>query len=198
MCLSVLTLSGTFVDSKIIPGFYYRVRRVGSSDDDFLFNGEPRRLTSVGMGYGKRITFKGDDSRDNSDYYFYSDTEVEGFAFIPAVPEDKTKFCMIDEDRRPVAEVKITSFSANQIQSSTEVFTSQITTRLAVDFVCNAAFHMGSGGSLPMSAPLVDCELHGVAEVVREGSARNAAKLVRIELVNIPSSFKTNFTLVPV
>ena len=82
MCLSVLTLSGTFVDSKIVPGFYYRVRRVAgggaSGDDDLLFEGEPRRLVNVGIGYGKRITFRGDDSRDNSDFYFYSDTEIEG------------------------------------------------------------------------------------------------------------------------
>ena len=65
MCLSVLTLSGTFVDSKIVPGFYYRVRRVAgggaSGDDDLLFEGEPRRLVNVGIGYGKRITFRGDD-----------------------------------------------------------------------------------------------------------------------------------------
>lgn len=76
--LSVLALTGTYVDAQIVPGFYYRVRRVGGDNDDYLFNGEPRQLMSVGMGYGKRVTFKGDNALDNSDFYFYSDTEQEG------------------------------------------------------------------------------------------------------------------------
>ena len=121
------------------------------------------------------------------------------FAFIPAEPEDKTKFYMVDEDRRPVAEVKVTSFSPNQIHNSTEVDqkNNTITSRLSVDFVCNADFYMGSGGSLPLHSALVDCELHGVAVVIREGSARTTAKLKRIELVNLPALFKANFSLVP-
>ena len=74
--LSALVLSGTFVDENITPGFYYRVRRI--HDSSFLFNGEARRLVSVGMGYGKRITFGGDHVIDNTDFFFYSDTEQEG------------------------------------------------------------------------------------------------------------------------
>lgn len=74
--LSVLTLLGTFVDEQILPGFYYRVRRIDS--DDFLFGGEARLLLNIGMGYGKRITFLGNSTKDNSEFYFYSDTETKG------------------------------------------------------------------------------------------------------------------------
>ena len=72
--LSVLTLSGTYVDEKITPGFYYRVKRADTGV--YLFDGEARRLISVGMGYGKRITFQGKEA--DSCEHFYSDTEPKG------------------------------------------------------------------------------------------------------------------------
>ncbi len=52
----ILALSGTYVDPRITPGFQYRVRQLGSGK--YLFKGRAMTLQSIGMGYGKRITFK--------------------------------------------------------------------------------------------------------------------------------------------
>lgn len=76
MALKALTLVGTYVDEKIIPHFYYRVRKIGSGK--FLFDGGARRLISIGRGYGKRITFQSENGEEASDMYFYSDTEPRG------------------------------------------------------------------------------------------------------------------------
>jgi len=194
--LSVLALTGTYVDAQIVPGFYYRVRRVGGDNDDYLFNGEPRQLMSVGMGYGKRVTFKGDNALDNSDFYFYSDTEQEGFAFIPAVPENKTKFCMIDGNGRLIADVKVTDISRHQIHINSDTLNDAITSRLSIDFTCDIDFHAGSGGYFPLHSSITDCALHGIAVMCRSGSARNAAVLQKIEKIML-SHNPGSFTLVP-
>ena len=73
------------MDSRIVPGFRYRVRCIG--DEQWLFDGEARRLDSIGLGYGRRLTFQG-DRLNNNDCYFWSDSSPTGFAFsIQALKE---------------------------------------------------------------------------------------------------------------
>lgn len=82
-------LSGTYVDPRIIPGFYYRVRPAGSRRH--LFDGRSLLLQSIGMGYGKRITFK-PDSLNNPDNYFWSDSHPEGLGMEPRAIHTDMKF----------------------------------------------------------------------------------------------------------
>ena len=66
------------MDPRIIPGFYYRVKPSGSRRH--LFEGRSMILQSVGMGYGKRITFK-PDTLNAPENYFWSDSHPEGLGF---------------------------------------------------------------------------------------------------------------------
>lgn len=75
MLTCFIQILGTFVDPRIIPGFYYRVRPAGSRRH--LFEGRSLLLQSVGMGYGKRITFK-PDTLNAPENYFWSDSHPEG------------------------------------------------------------------------------------------------------------------------
>ncbi|XP_003745808.2 uncharacterized protein LOC100902795 [Galendromus occidentalis] len=75
-----LPVIGTYVDKRVIPGFLYKVRV--SDSPDYLFDGQPMLLESVGRGYGKRITFES-ETRNDPCNYFYSDSAKEGFAFSP-------------------------------------------------------------------------------------------------------------------
>lgn len=73
-----LPVCGTYVDQRIIPGFYYRVRpALGKTH---LFNGRALPLVSIGCGYAKRITFK-PDSLLNPENYFWSDSHPDGLGF---------------------------------------------------------------------------------------------------------------------
>uniref|UniRef100_A0A194ALR1 Uncharacterized protein n=1 Tax=Pinctada fucata TaxID=50426 RepID=A0A194ALR1_PINFU len=58
-----LPVIGFYIDERVSPGFTYRVRYVGS--ERHVFGGKPRMLQSIGMGYGKRMTFRGDTLNHN-------------------------------------------------------------------------------------------------------------------------------------
>lgn len=69
---------GTYVDKGIIPGFRYRIRL--NQSQNYLFEGRALHLTSISLGYGKRITFES-DSRNRNENFFWSDSRPEGYAF---------------------------------------------------------------------------------------------------------------------
>lgn len=73
-------LSGTYVDPRIIPGFYYKVRP--NDRKDHLFGGRALRLCSIGMGYAKRLTFE-PDSLVAPDNYLWSDNHPDGLGLEP-------------------------------------------------------------------------------------------------------------------
>jgi hypothetical protein len=79
-CLNKNLFLGTYVDRRILPGFYYIVRPAHAKNP--LFGGYPKKLLSVGRGYGKRFTFES-CSRNDNDNYFWSDSYPEGFGFEP-------------------------------------------------------------------------------------------------------------------
>ena len=69
------------MDPSINPGFHYRVRVLGrSTNSTYLFGGRALLLKSVGIGYGKRITFASEKLNENRNY-FYSDTNEDGYGF---------------------------------------------------------------------------------------------------------------------
>lgn len=74
-----LLSTGTYVDPRILPGFKYIVRRLDSVTP--LFDGRALKLVSVGVGYGKRISFEPDEGCLNDPRnYFWSDSASQGFA----------------------------------------------------------------------------------------------------------------------
>lgn len=89
MFLTNLCFPGTYIDPRIIPGFHYRVRPAGSRR--YLFEGRSMLLQSVGMGYGKRITFK-PDTLNAPENYFWSDSHTEGLGMEPRAIYPGMKF----------------------------------------------------------------------------------------------------------
>lgn len=49
--------------------------------NEYLFDGEAKYLESIGLGYGKRITFEGETLNENNNY-FWSDSHAHGYGFI--------------------------------------------------------------------------------------------------------------------
>lgn len=86
---NIFILSGTYVDPRIIPGFHYRVRPANCRRH--LFEGRSLLLQSVGMGYGKRITFK-PDTLNSPENYFWSDSHPEGVGMEPRAVHPDMKF----------------------------------------------------------------------------------------------------------
>ena len=105
--LIVLTLSGFHVDSRIAPGFRYTVRRIG--EEQHLFDGEARRLNSIGLGYGRRLTFHGDRLNFN-DCYFWSDSSPTGFAFNIQALKEGDIFTLFNSESLPIGEVSNFTF----------------------------------------------------------------------------------------
>ncbi|XP_014254362.1 uncharacterized protein LOC106669406 [Cimex lectularius] len=85
-----LPVIGTYVDPRIIPGFHYRVIPAAGKRRP-LFGGRPLKLVSIGMGYGKRITFA-PDSLNSSENFFWSDSHPDGFGFEPSAVRAGMKF----------------------------------------------------------------------------------------------------------
>ena len=68
------------MDPRIIPGFRYKVRPAENNNNNYIFNGQPLELISIGMGYGKKLTFECQQNQLNEpENYFWSDSLAEGF-----------------------------------------------------------------------------------------------------------------------
>lgn len=94
-----MLILGTYVDSRIIPGFHYKVRPTGHKS--YLFEGNALQLVNIGMGYGKRITFKPNmDNLNNNGNFFWSDSYPEGYGFEPQAVFCGMKFNVMDGTRR--------------------------------------------------------------------------------------------------
>ena len=78
--MDILSITGTYVDSRVLPGFHYIVRPAHAKNS--LFGGQPMKLLSIGRGYGKRFTFES-STRNVNDHFFWSDSYAEGFGFAP-------------------------------------------------------------------------------------------------------------------
>lgn len=82
-------LLGTYVDPRIIPGFYYKVRP--NDRKEHLFGGRVLKLLSIGMGYAKRLTFQ-PDSLISPENYLWSDNHPDGLGLEPRAIHKGMKF----------------------------------------------------------------------------------------------------------
>lgn len=80
---------GTYVDPRVIPGFYYKVRP--NDRKEHLFGGRALKLLSIGMGYAKRLTFQ-PDSLISPDNYLWSDNHPDGLGLEPRAVHKGMKF----------------------------------------------------------------------------------------------------------
>lgn len=88
-----LIVIGTYIDKNVIPGFQYKVRK--NLTEDYLFEGRAVTLESIGMGYGKRLTFEGKRLNDNLNY-FWSDSHAAGYGLTPQAISPDSIFRIID------------------------------------------------------------------------------------------------------
>ncbi|XP_052711949.1 uncharacterized protein LOC128186204 [Crassostrea angulata] len=171
---------GFHVDESICPGFRYRVRYMGSKD--FLFNGEPRMLQSIGLGYGKRLTFSG-ETLNNNENYFWSDSRPEGYAFTVCAVEAGDKFVIYDEMSRVVGDVDIIEVYESQTEEKTVYEPDYVTKIVRVRLTANIQYHIHHGMLMDVTDHVTNLE--GTAVLVRHRGSM-AATLQQISDVNVP------------
>ena len=118
-CAHSVFLAGIYVDPRILPGFRYRVRHVGT--ERYLFEGRALTLQSIGLGYGKRLTFTG-NSLNFNDNYFWSDSDPNGFAFSLDAVQPADRLTIYGNDGSGIiGEVKVEQVPGIQEEISNEV-----------------------------------------------------------------------------
>lgn len=143
----MLTLSGTYVDRHIVPGFRYRVRKLGRSSvsgGSQLFGGRALLLQSIGRGYGKRITFKGETLNSNSNY-FYSDTHDDGYGFSLISVENGNMFTVSDIDSHMVGEATVIMVDSQHERNTEIASDGSIIKELDVTFTCTIDYWQHHG-----------------------------------------------------
>ncbi|XP_067122150.1 uncharacterized protein [Centruroides vittatus] len=109
-----LPVIGTYVDRRIVPGFRYRVRLINT--ENYLFGGEALWLKTVGMGYGKRLTFH-DGNLNKNRSYFWSDSYADGYCFSIQVVRPGDKYQIVSRNKN----VTVTKTDSEQEEISEEV-----------------------------------------------------------------------------
>ena len=167
---SELFRTGFEVDSRIAPGFRYLVRYIGQ--DEYLFDGRAKRLESIGLGYGRRLTFQG-ETLNNNENYFWSDSSPEGFAFnIEAVKEDDC-FIVTDADSQVVGNAVVEKAYFPQIERDTIVEDNAVVKHVHVKFMCS--IKSLSNDHTYINLNIKDFEfVEGTAELVKEKGAKEA------------------------
>lgn len=150
------------MDPRIIPGFRYRVRRVGMTGEPrHLFGGRALTLQSVGLGYGKRLTFAG-DSLNFNDNYFWSDSDPSGFAFALDAVQSGIRLAVYGDDGCGViGEVEVERIPGVQEEISSEVVNGDVIKRARVTLECRVTYYQCQHGR-------VNLKLHDVERVTGE------------------------------
>lgn len=115
-CYNFPLISGTYVDRRIIPGFYYRVCPNGHKEH--LFQGRALKLLSIGMGYAKRLTFE-PDSYASPDNYLWSDNHPDGLGLEPRAIHKGMRFRVV-ADGRDIGEASVFRVDMPQIEEKME------------------------------------------------------------------------------
>nr|CAD7455029.1 unnamed protein product [Timema tahoe] len=178
---------GTYVDPRIIPGFDYRVRPAGSKHH--LFQGRALTLTSVGPGYGKRLTFAPDLKCLNSpNNYLWSDSHPEGLGFEPRALHVGMRLAIVSESEELGEAVVFRTDYAQQEEKQEVVFGMEgttVTKYIYVDVTCHV--------TLKSQEDIVEAmRVSGTAVVVRE-PGQPKARLRRVENVGLASQLNLLF-----
>lgn len=156
-----------------MPGFRYHVRNLGT--EDYLWEKEARRLESIGLGYGRRLTFKGDTLNFN-DCFFWTDSSPNGFAFTINAIKEGDEFSIIDADHQHIGTAIVQDTEFPQIEEETIVKGTAIVKTVKVRFSCfvkHNNLNLGAGSLINVNAQ--DFEMvEGIAELVKERGSKEA------------------------
>lgn len=177
-----LPVIGTFIDPSILPGFSYKVRKCCGEE---LFDGKPRHLMSIGMGYGKRMTFCKSSKLDN-DNVFWSDSSAKGYAFSLIVISEKQRFVAYDGYDRPTATVSVSDATLHQMEIKQVVAEGTVTKIVRTHFVASIEYEPLPHGVLNIRSDVDNEILEGFGYIVKEKRSKIAC-LKRIDNVMIPS-----------
>ncbi|CAG9786770.1 unnamed protein product [Diatraea saccharalis] len=187
-----LPVIGTYVDPRVIPGFHYRVRPAGSRRH--LFEGRSLLLQSIGMGYGKRITFK-PDTLNAPENYFWSDSHPEGIGMEPRAIHPGMKFS-ISGNGGVLGEACVFRADLPQVEEKTEYVDvpgkrgMAVEKYIHVDVTCHVKLATTGGGSVDSEVHLM--KVSGVA-LVRKEPGQSTAKLVKVYNVGLDSQLNLLF-----
>lgn len=166
---------GTFVDLMITPGYPYKVRLNGT--DDFLFDGKPLTLKSVGQGYGKRLMFDSDDILNNGNYFWSDSNPRDGFALSLCI-DIAGEFLIKSTDGYTFGKSAVTFVSDHQVVKRIRCRKgSAVELEVKVKFTCDLSIND------PQSILSADTTLEGVAIATR---AKDGVEVSRIEDVSVP------------
>lgn len=162
---------GFHVDDRICPGFKYHVRYLGSNRQ--VFHGEPRLLESIGMGYGKRLTFKGDNP-NIQDCVFWSDSNPEGYGFSISVINKGEKYMIYDSLNQRIGDIVIESVQEPQVEEAMTCCKGDVTKMVRVQFTCSIQYHNRLDHSLYHIVNKDLQTVNGIAVVTRDRKSREA------------------------
>lgn len=184
---------GTYVDPRIVPGFEYRVCPAGPQRRH-LFGGAALRLSSIGMGYAKRLTFAPfPGCLNNNPNYFWSDSYPDGLGFEPRALAVGMKFDIYARDQR-LGYAIVYRADANQVEEKQELIDNldgvpgtSIVKHIHVDVVCQVVLEqVGDGGRHIKIEDVHRMRVAGTAILVK--APRNtSAKLLRVENIGLDS-----------
>ncbi|XP_050434302.1 uncharacterized protein LOC126841730 isoform X2 [Adelges cooleyi] len=184
-----LPVIGTYVDPRIIPGFHYKVRPAGLKHH--LFDGNALQLISIGMGYGKRITFKPNrHSLNNNTNYFWSDSYPDGYGFEPQAVFCGMKFDIMDGTLK-IGQATVFRSDNPQVEDQQCIVKGKlgatVTKYIHIDVTCHVV----------LKGNVIDEESHalrvsGTAVVVKYPK-QNESKLLYIDNVGLSSKLNLVF-----
>ncbi|XP_035206188.1 uncharacterized protein LOC118181216 [Stegodyphus dumicola] len=172
-----LVVKGTYVDPKIIPGFRYKVRK--NLNDEYLFGGKSLRLESIGLGYGKRMTFESYTLNEN-DNFFWSDSYGPGYGLqLQAVDPDENFHIMDTSLGKKIGRAIVCKSESNEISSAVSE-DGQIQKECRVYIICDVILNDSSN---MQNIYIEDVATQGVAQILRNANS-SKAELQKIILDN--------------
>ena len=158
-----------YVDRRVVPGFCYKIRKLDSNQ--YMFGGQVVRVSSIGMGYGKRITLE-PDSPNEKDNYFYSDTHPGGYAFSLRALTGKEKFIVFDQEQRTVAQAGIQRVHVEN-EATTDVDSDgNVIKTVSAMFTCSLRFKRVASLLPLLSQQIV--QLQGTVILIKERRVKSA------------------------
>uniref|UniRef100_A0A0B6ZCX1 Uncharacterized protein n=2 Tax=Arion vulgaris TaxID=1028688 RepID=A0A0B6ZCX1_9EUPU len=174
---------GVFIDKRICPGFQYHVRKVGINN--FLWGNKARTLESIGMGYGRRMTFSG-DQLNNNDCYFWSDTEPNGYAVSIQAVQVGQKFIIQNSFDTEVGEGIIEKVCAPQEEISMDSGKFGVTKHVRVTIACAVTYYQRHHYGLKELLCPKNLEIISGEAVLSKPRSSRKANFVNIEKVFLP------------
>lgn len=176
---------GTYVDPRVIPGFYYRVRP--NDRKEHLFNGRSLKLVSIGMGYAKRLTFESESKIEN-DNFLWSDNHPDGLGLEPRAVHEGMKF-KIMSDIEILGEATVFRTDKPQIEERMEKVPTKngkfaIEKYIHVDVMCHIKLTSSGGCCTEIEQSLI--RVYGLAVVRKEPNSLNS-QILRLEKIGLNS-----------